>query len=80
MCMMWSFENIDGRKSPSLATKVATISSASVEDNAIVACFLVLHVLAPQTKVKTNPNVDGDVSLTSQIHICPYIKKSHHVP
>ena len=62
---MW-IEKIDCRQSPSLDTKVAAIYSALVEDNAMVACFLVLHVMVPQTKVKTNPDVDGDVSLTSK--------------
>ena len=78
--MMLSSEKIDCRKSPSLATKVVAIYLASVEDNAMVACFLVLHVMAPQTKVKANPDLDRDVSLTSQIHIIPYLKKHHHVP
>ena len=54
------FEKIDCSQSPS-ATKVIAIYYASVEDSAIVACFLVLHIMAPPTKVKTNLDVDLDV-------------------
>ena len=64
MWMMSSSEKIDCSQRPSLATKVVAMYYALVEDNATVACFLVLHVMAPPTKVKTNPNVDRDVSLS----------------
>ena len=64
MSMMSTFEKIDCSQRPSLATKVAAMYSALVEDNAMIPCFLVLHVMAPPTQVKTNPNVDRDVSLS----------------
>ena len=58
MWMMSSFEKIDCSQRPSLATKVATIYSTLLKDNARVTCFLVLNVMAPPTKVKTNPDVE----------------------
>ena len=64
MWMMLSYEKNYCNQMPSLATKVAAMYSALVEDNATVACFLFLHVMAPPAKVKTNPDVDRDVSLS----------------
>ena len=64
MWMMLSSKTIYCSQRPSLGTKVAAIYSTLVEDNVTIACFLVLHVMAPPTKVKTNVDVDRDVSLS----------------
>ena len=64
MWIMLSSSKMDFSQSPSLATKVATIYSASLEDNATIDCFYVFQVMAPPLNVKRYLDVDREVSLS----------------